>query len=255
MKKILITGGSDGIGLATARLLAAEGAQLTLVARNSTKLQAAVRSLPGSGHQFLAADLATPGGVGLVAQLLDETHFDIFLNNAGVGIYGRFAETSLDQQLAMMRLNMDALTVLAHHYLSQARPGDALVNTSSVLAITALPGAAVYAATKAYVANLSEGLWWEFKQRNVFVMSFNPGSTSSSFHATAGAAGTESPFSPSMTQTPAAVAQELVRALRRRTKPRVIAGAINRLMMFGLRLLPRKMGVNLMGGMSPAPEA
>ena len=251
MKKILITGGSEGIGLATARLLAADGAQLTLVARNADKLQAAVRSLPGTGHLVLAADLATPEGVGLVAQLLDETHFDVFINNAGVGLYGRFEEMPLADQLAMMRLNMEALTVLAYHYLTLARPGDALVNTASFLAFTALPGAAVYAATKAYAASLSEALWWEFKARQVFVLSFNPGATASSFHAAAGATGAASPFPPAVTQSPEAVAQELVRALRKRSKPRVVAGGINRLMLFGMRWLPRKMGVNIMGLISP----
>ncbi|TGD77606.1 SDR family NAD(P)-dependent oxidoreductase [Hymenobacter wooponensis] len=68
MKKILITGGSDGIGLATARLLAADGTQLTLVARNTAKLLDAVRSLPGPGHTGLAVDLPKPEGVGLVFQ-------------------------------------------------------------------------------------------------------------------------------------------------------------------------------------------
>jgi short-subunit dehydrogenase len=58
----------------------------------------------------------------------------------------------------MMRLNMEALTVLAHHYLAQARPVDALINTASFLAFTAMPGAAVYAATKAYATSLSEAL-------------------------------------------------------------------------------------------------
>lgn len=251
MKKILITGSSEGIGLATARLLAAEGAQLTLVARNPAKLQAAVRSLPGTGHTLLAADLATPEGVGLVAQLLDETRFDVFINNAGAGIYGRFEAISLADQLAMMRLNMEALTVLAHHYLTLARPGDALVNMASFLAFTALPGAAVYAATKAYVASLSEALWWEFKARQVFVLGFNPGATASTFHAAAGATGAEAPFPPAITQTPEAVAQELVRALHKRSKPRVVAGVLNRLMLFWMRWLPRKIGVNIMGGVGP----
>jgi short-subunit dehydrogenase len=253
MKKIVVTGGSEGIGLAIARLLAAEGAQLTLVARNADKLQAAVRSLPGQGHHFLAADLATPEGVGLVAELLDETRFDVFVNNAGVGLYGRFEELPLGKQLAMMRLNMEGVTVLAYHYLGRARAGDALVNTSSVLALTSLPGGAVYAATKAYVSNLSEGLWWEFKDRKVFVLGFLPGATSSNFHQAAGVA--ESPFAEGTTQTPEAVAKELVRALHRRNKPRVVSGAINRLMMFGMRWLPRKIGVNIMGGMSPIPKA
>jgi short-subunit dehydrogenase len=252
MKKILITGGSDGIGLATARQLAAEGAQLTLVARNAAKLQTAVRSLPGSGHQFLAADLATPAGVDLVAQLIDENRFDVFINNAGVGIYGRFIGEPLAPQLAMMRLNMEALTVLAHHYLSLARPGDALVNTASFLAFANMPGAAVYAATKAYVASLSEALWWEFKPKNVFVLGFNPGATTSSFHTAAGSS--KEAFPDYLLQSPEAVTQELVRALRRRGSPRVVSGSINRLLVWGLKWLPRRLALNIMGGRSPMPK-
>jgi len=252
MKKILITGGSDGIGLATARLLAADGTQLTLVARNSTKLQAAVRSLPGSGHQFFAADLATPEGVSLIAQLIDEIRFDVFINNAGVGIYGRFVEEPLDQQLAIMRLNMEALTVLAHHYLRQARSGDALVNTASFLAFTNMPGAAVYAATKAYAASFSEALWWEFKPKNVFVLGFNPGATTSSFHTAAGSS--KEAFPNYMMQSPEAVAQELARALRRRGSPRAVSGGINRLLVWGLNWLPRRLALNIMGGRSPLPK-
>ena len=252
MKKILITGGSDGIGLAAARRLAAEGAALTLVARHAPTLLAALQSLPGTGHQHLAADLSTPEGVGRVAQLLDENRYDVFLNNAGAGLYGRFGALPLARQLPMMHLNMDAVTVLAHHYLAQARPGDALVNTASFVGFTSMPGAAVYAATKAYVASLSESLWWEYKKRGVYVLGFNPGSTDNNFHAHAG--GSRDTFPAANRQTTDEVAGELVRALRKRAKPRVVSGALNRLILFGQRWLPRAAAVNIMGGLGPAKE-
>lgn len=250
MKKILITGGSDGIGLAAARLLAAEGAALTLVARHPETLQAALRGLPGTGHNCLAADLATPEGVSLVAQLLDENRFDVFLNNAGSGFYGRFGALPLDGQLQMMRLNMDAVTLLAYHYLAQARRGDALVNTASFVGFTSMPGAAVYAATKAFVASLSESLWWEFKPQGVYVLGFNPGSTDNNFHAHAG--GSRDTFPAANRQTTEAVARELVAALHQRSKPRVVSGALNRLILFGQRWLPRAVAVNIMGSLGPA---
>ena len=126
MKKILITGGSEGIGLAVARALVAEGNVVTLVARNPAKLQAALRSLPGSGHSSLAADLSTAEGMALVANHIDENRYEVFINNAGAAAYGRFTELPLDRQLEIMHLNMDAVVVLAHHYLRQARRGDAL---------------------------------------------------------------------------------------------------------------------------------
>lgn len=248
MKKILITGGSEGIGLAAALLLAAEGAALTLVARNLEKLQAALRSLPGSGHSTLPADLSTPEGMALVARHIDENRYDVFINNAGAAAYGRFTELALDRQLELMHLNMDAVVVLAHHYLRQARPGDALVNTASTVGLMSLPGIGVYTATKAFVNVLSETLWWEMKDRNVYVMGFNPGGTSSAFHTASG--GHKDAFAGM--QTPEAVAKELVRALRQRTRPRVISGALNRLFVFMGRLMPRKAVINMMGRFAPA---
>jgi uncharacterized protein len=158
---ILITGGSDGIGLASAKLLATNGTRLTLVARREASLRDAVALLPGEGHDFLAADLSQPDGIGLVTHRIGSRHYDVLVNNAGIGLYGNFAELPLDDQLGMMRLNMESLTALAHSYLRQARPGDALVNTASFLAYAPLPGAAAYSATKAFVAALSETLWWE----------------------------------------------------------------------------------------------
>ncbi|MDO7846148.1 SDR family NAD(P)-dependent oxidoreductase [Hymenobacter sp. M29] len=248
MKKILITGGSEGIGLAAAHLLAAEGHALTLVARNPGKLQAALASLPGSGHSTLPADLSTPDGMALVARYIDENRYDVFINNAGAAAYGRFTELALERQLELMHLNMDAVVVLAHHYLRQARPGDALVNTASTTGLMSLPGIGVYTATKAFVNILSETLWWEMKDRGIYVMGFNPGGTSSAFHTASG--GSKDAFA--AMQTPEAVAQELVRALRRRTQPRVISGGLNRLFVFFARFLPRKAVINLMGRFAPA---
>jgi short-subunit dehydrogenase len=251
MKRILITGGSDGIGLAAAQALAAEGAALTLVAHNPEKLQAALRSLPGSGHDSLAADLSTPEGTQLVASHIDENRYDVFINNAGAAAYGRFTELPLERQLAIMHLNMDAVVVLAHHYLRQARRGDALVNTASTTGLLSLPGIGVYTATKAFVSILSETLWWEMKDRGVYVMGFNPGGTSSGFHTASG--GHKDAFA-SM-QTPEAVAKELVRALRQRTRPRVVSGTLNRLLVFFSRLMPRKSVINMMGQYAPAPAS
>lgn len=248
MKKILITGGSDGIGLATAQALAAEGGVITLVARNPEKLQTALHSLPGSGHSSLPADLSTPEGMRLVAKHIDSTHYEVFINNAGAAAYGRFIELPLDRQLEIMHLNMDAVVVLAHHYLRQARRGDALVNTASTTGLLSLPGIGVYTASKSFVNILSETLWWEMKDQGVYVMGFNPGGTSSSFHTASG--GNKDAFA-SM-QTPEAVAKELVRALRQRTRPRVISGGLNRLFVFLGRFMPRKAVINLMGRFAPA---
>jgi len=249
MKKALITGASGGIGLETARRLAAQGYRLTLVARNEGKLNKAVKSLDGTGHGILLADLTKKEGLQKIADHLKTEKYDVLINNAGAGIYGKFIEIPLDEQLATMQLNMNALVTLSYVFLQSARQGDALMNIGSVLAHSSLPGGSVYAATKSFVANFSESLWYEFKQKGVFVTGFNPGAANSEFHANAG--GHTSDFPKFVMSSVEDVAKELVKALEKRRKPRVVQGWKNRFMLFGFKLLNRKSAVNIMGQLSP----
>jgi short-subunit dehydrogenase len=252
-RDVLITGGSDGIGLAVARLLAAEqGTRLTLVARDAAKLRDAVATLPGDSHHVISVDLSMPNDVATLASHLDSTHYDVLINNAGLGLYGRFAELSLDDQTRMMRLNMDSVVVLSHAYLRHARRGDALVNTASFLAYAPMPGAATYSATKAFVATLSETLWWEYKNQGVYVMAFNPSVMTTRFHAAAGAS--VAVFPQALTQSPESVARELVAALRSRSAPRVITGFATRQFVRLQRMVSSKMALDMMGRNSPISE-
>ena len=249
MKKVLITGASGGIGLETARRLASQSYQVTLVARNGDKLNKAVKNLDGTGHSILVADLTDKDDLQKVAHHLKTERYDVLINNAGAGIYGKFIEISLDEQLATMQLNMNALVTLSYAFLQNAEPGDALVNVGSVLAHSSLPGGSVYAATKSFVANFSESLWYEFKHKGVFVMGFNPGAAASDFHANAG--GHTSDFPKFVMSSVEDVAEELAKALEKRRKPRVVQGWKNRFMLFGFKLLSRKAAINIMGQLSP----
>jgi len=249
MKKVLITGGSGGIGLETARLLAARNYQVTLVARNETRLETAVRSLNGHSHQVLVADLTNNEDVLKLAERLKADKYDVLINNAGAGIYGRFTDIPLDDQLVTMQLNMNALVTLSYAFLQNAKKGDALVNIGSLLAHSSLPGGAVYAATKSFVANFSESLWYEFRKKGIFVTGFNPGAANSDFHAHAGRQASDFPeFVVSSVED---VVKELVKALEKRQKPRIVQGWKNRFMLFGFKLLSRKAAVNIMGQLSP----
>jgi len=249
MKKILITGASDGIGLEIARLLAQEGNQLQLVARNQEKLENVIKSLPGKGHGFLIADLSKKEDAHKIADHISTNHYDVLINNAGTGMYGRFEEMSMEQMASMLNLNMFGLTVLSLSYLKSARTGDALVNIASSLGLSSFPGLAAYSATKAYVANFSDALWWENKSKGIYVLGFCPGATYTSFHKTAG--GESEAFPKFVMQSAPNVAKELVRALKRRKKPRVVSGITNRFMLFFQRFLSRKMVVSMMGSFSP----
>lgn len=249
MKKVLITGASGGIGLETAKRLAAEGYQLTLVARNQDKLNTAIKSLNGTGHTALAADLTVKEDLQKVLTHLKNEKYNVLINNAGTGIYGKFTEIPLADQLASMQLNMDALVTLSYGFLQNSVSGDTLVNVGSLLAHSSLPGSSVYAATKSFVANFSESLWYEFRRKGVYVMSYNPGATNSDFHAHAG--GHASDFPGFVMSSVDDVAKGLVSALKKRRKPRVVQGWKNRFMLFGFRLLNRKAAVNIMGRISP----
>jgi short-subunit dehydrogenase len=249
MKKILITGASGGIGLETARQLAARGYRLTLVARNENKLNKAVKDMDGTGHSILIVDLTDKNDLQKLVDHLKAEKYDVLVNNAGAGIYGKFIEIPLHEQLSTMQLNMDALVTLSYAFLQNARPGDALVNIGSLLAHSSLPGAAVYAATKSFVANFSESLWYEFKKKGVFVMGFNPGAAASEFHSNAG--GHASDFPKFVMSSVEDVAEELVKALENRRQPRVVQGWKNRFMLFGFKLLSRKSAINIMGQISP----
>jgi short-subunit dehydrogenase len=252
MKKILITGASDGIGLEIAKLLA-EDNQLMLVARNREKLEKTIKDLPGKDHGFLVADLSKKEDTHRIADHISQNHYDVLINNAGIGMYGRFEEMPIGDQAAMMHLNMYGLTILSYQFLKNAKNGDSLVNIASTLGTTSFPGLAVYSATKAYVTNFSESLWRENKKRGIYVLGFCPGVTRTKFHESAGGSGEA--FPKFITQTPLQVARELIHALKKRRKPKVVSGAMNRFMLFFHRFLSRKMVVNMMGGFSPVMTA
>jgi uncharacterized protein len=252
MKKILITGASDGIGLDVAKILAAKNNEITLLARDKDKLLKAVGSLPGKGHRVIVADLSKKEEVDALKANIDADKYDVLINNAGVGMYGRFTGMPLRDQVKMMNLNITALTVLSYFYLSQAKKGDALVNVASNLGNTSYPGAAVYAATKAYVINFSESLWWENKKKGVYVLGVCPGATYTNFHNVAG--GDKESFPKFVMQTSQQVANELVRALEKRNKPKMVTGGMNRFMVSFQKLMSRKSVVSMMASFGPLKD-
>lgn len=249
MRKILITGASDGIGLATARLLAERGDQVTLVARTASKLETALKSLAGKGHTYIAADLTTKDEVHKLKPIIEQENFDIVINNAGVGLYGKFHELTLSDQVRMMNLNMNALTAISHFYLSTATNGCALVNVASTLGTSSFAGLSVYSATKAFVTIFSESLWHEYKKKGIYVLGFCPGVTATNFHDNGGSR--TDVFPGFIIQTPEEVAFELVRAIERRRKPKVVSGAANRMMLYFQRFMSRRSVATTMGKFSP----
>jgi len=249
MKKALITGASGGIGLEIARSLSKQNYQLTLVARNEQKLKSVQEQLGGDIHQILIADLTQKADIEKVSKHLNENNYDVLVNNAGAGTYGRFVDLPLSNQLDSMTLNMEALVSLSYAYLSNAVAGNALINIGSLLAHSSFPGGAVCAATKSFVANFSESLWYEFKNKGIFVSGFNPGAADSDFHSNSGRE--TNAFPSFVVSSVSEVVEEFMKALSKRNKPRVVQGFKNRLMLFGFKFLSRKSAINIMGKISP----
>jgi short-subunit dehydrogenase len=187
----LITGASSGIGLELARIFTANRHDVVLVARTEDKLRTLARECDTSGVRahVVAADLAAPGAAASVVRRAATlgVEIDVLVNNAGYGLYGRFAVTSLDAELAMIQVNIVALTELTKRLLPPmlARKRGRILNVASTAAFFPGPLMAVYYATKAYVLSFSEAIANELAGSGVTVTALCPGPTASGFQAAA----------------------------------------------------------------------
>jgi len=189
----LVTGASGGIGEELARLFAADGHDLVLVARSRDKLARLAEELQGKhgiAARVLAADLARAASP---QEIFDELQgasvtVDALVNNAGFGSYGLFAETDLKSELDMLQVNVAALTHLTKLFLPAmlARRRGYVMNVASTAAFQPGPLMAVYYASKAYVLSLSEALANECEGTGVRVSALCPGPTETGFVAAAG---------------------------------------------------------------------
>jgi short-subunit dehydrogenase len=185
----LVTGTSSGIGVEIARELAARGHGLTLVARREDRLQALAAEL-GTPVEVIAADLSDPAAR---TDVLDEIGrrgltVDILVNNAGLGTLGRVAELAPDDELRMLRVNIEALVDLTTRVVPGMveRRSGAILNVASTAAFQPLPGQAGYAATKAFVLSYTEALRIEVKDAGVTVTALCPGPVRTEFASAAG---------------------------------------------------------------------
>ena len=188
----LVTGGSGGIGLELAKVLARSGFDITLVARKRDTLEAAAGQLEGQYdvkvHVF-AADLRRSNAPESIFDFLvnESIPIEILVNNAGFGLGGEFAETDVTRELEMIQVNIVALTHLTKLFLPAMikRKSGHILNLASTAAFQPGPLMAVYYATKAYVLSFSEALAEELRNSGVTVTALCPGPTRSDFASTA----------------------------------------------------------------------
>ena len=239
----LVTGASDGIGRALATRIAGEGISVVLVARSEDTLHALAAELTASyGVQtmVLPADLAVPGTAGDIVRLTDRLDIGLVVLAAGFGNTGTFLETQLAEELQLVAVNITAVTHLAHVFAGRlaARGKGAIVLFGSILGWQGVPGQANYAASKAYVQSLAEGLHDELAPRGVDVLAVAPGPVDSGFGARAGLTMT------SATTTDVVAGATLHALGRRRT---VIPGGRGKFLTASLTPLPRRIRSFVLG--------
>ena len=188
-KFALVTGASTGIGYAIAKELANRGANLIIsaTARSEDKLQELskeIKELGSDCHIFLEDLSKRDSGRSLYDQIkLKNLYVDLLVNNAGYGRWGTYHEVDMDDYADMIQLNITSLSELSHLFIPDmiSKGEGGVINVGSVASLTPVPYSSVYAATKAYVLSLSEGLRYEYKDFNIRIMALLPGATISNF--------------------------------------------------------------------------
>jgi short-subunit dehydrogenase len=241
----VITGASSGIGAELARVFAARGSSLVLTARRHERLEALGREITAAHRvpvEIMALDLADREAPRDLAEMLRERGIvaHTLVNNAGFGLRGSFATMPHERQIAMIDLNVTALTALCRLMLpgmiERGRGG--ILNVASLAAFQAGPYMAVYYATKAFVLSLSEALHDEAKPHGVTVTALCPGPTESEFSATADL---ENSKLFKMGAMPAAEVARLGVEGYEARRAIVVTGARNRLGVLGAKFAPRSL--------------
>ena len=161
--RALITGASSGIGRELAKVFAANGFCLVLVARNESRLNQLAEELRATNKlevMVLPQDLSKPGAASAIFSRLAGSPISVLVNNAGFGSYGPFAKSSLDVQTEMIQVNVMALVQLTHLFLQPmlAQRSGRVLNVASTAAFQPGPMMSGYYASKAFVYSFSYAL-------------------------------------------------------------------------------------------------
>ena len=191
---IVITGASEGIGLALAERFAAAGQPLLLIARQSEPLAVAAKRIAERTRIEavpLALDITAPDAADIIAATLAShgLYADILVNNAGVGLGGPFISHDEAAIAQLIDLNVRALTVLVRRFLPNmcVRGRGGILNIASLGGYAPGPNQAAYYASKAYVVSLTRAIAWETRGQGVRVAVVAPGPVETRFHAKMGA--------------------------------------------------------------------
>lgn len=243
MAYTLITGASSGIGEEFARQFAKKGHSLILTARSSDKLEKLSEELSHAYNvsiHVITQDLAQIDSAEELHKKCQELDLEVnfLVNDAGVGLIGKFDSHDLNRVQEMLILNIVTLTKLTYLFLPQLKKlQGTLLNVASQVAFEPAPEMAAYGATKAYVLNFTEALRVELEESNVKVMALCPGPTYTKFFERADTTPDRINFK---FRTPQEVVSSAIEGLEK-DNPVTIPGWENQVWTFLTRLIPRSL--------------
>jgi short-subunit dehydrogenase len=241
--RVLLTGGSSGIGRALATKLVEDGAQVLAVARRPERLAelaARVASAPGR-FELLVGDITSPEVRQTAIERVREVFggLDLLVNNAGIGAAGLFGEAAPERLRQVIEVNFFAAAEMVRLSLPLLRTGNRpmIVNVGSILGHRGIPGSAEYCASKFALQGFSESLRAELAPSGIDVLVVSPGTTRTEFFERAiDAAQNRRPQRLGM--EPSVVARRTIAAIRR-GKHEIVVGASGKLLVWANRLFPR----------------
>jgi short-subunit dehydrogenase len=240
----VVTGASSGIGEQFARKLAAEGFDLVLVARRAERIQSLAAELRGQHRAEvhpLPLDLCRPDFLEPLLSACEGRDVGLVVSNAGTGMKGPHHQAPPERLAAMLDLNCRVPLLLVRAFaprlIERGRGG--LLITGSIEAYQGFPYSAAYAATKAFVHSFGEALWVELREHGVDVLVLNPGPTDTEILPNQGIC----PDDMLGLMSPEKVAKLALKRLGR--GPVYISGALSRLLLGILSILPRRLALKL----------
>lgn len=230
----IVTGASSGIGEEFCRQLASLKLNLVLIARRQERLEKLSHELIskyGIETKIIVLDISDANFLKQITTETDKLNIGLLVNNVGFGLSGNFLEHSLEEELSLLYVNCRAPLILSHYFgkaMVQNGKGG-IINVSSVAAFLPMPLWTSYAASKTYDLHLSEGLWFELKNKGVDVLALCPGGTRTEFSQVAGTERGK--------MEPNIVVKLALNSLGKKSV--VIPGITNRVIMLLTKALPR----------------